>query len=256
MINKMYSISDWILFHIYGWSKFDRRADLKIKKQIIEGNNHKAVFCFPFWLGKSSCYNKIIKMLGDSYTFVLYDYPKEVLSKDAQVSVNYIKRIINDAKCAIEELKKKGITEVTLIGTSFGSDVALKLADSVKVDKVVLNMLDTNFALSSFESPVMSGLKRYYQRQGITLHQLDKLYHFISPEYNLGNLKKYKPKMLIFAARNDIFCTYEELKPLIRKIEDKGVPVEFHLDRMGGHILNLVRHLWFPNRIVEFIREY
>lgn len=252
---KMYSINDWILMHIFGWNKFDRRANLKVTKEIIEGSNHKAVFCFPFWLGKSEYYDKVVKALGDEYTFVLYDYPKEIVSKDTDVSIRYIKKIIKDAKETIGELKKKkGITEITLIGSSFGSDVALKLADSVRVDKVVINMLDTNFVKSTFENPVMGSLKRYYQKQGITLHQLDKLYHFISPEYNIGNLSKYKPQMLIFAARNDIFCSYKELEPLIRKIENKGVAVELHVDYWDGHVLGLLKHLWFPYRIVDFVR--
>lgn len=237
------------------WKEFDRKANLKIRKKIIDNKSDKAVIMFSYWTGTSRIYIPLMTRLGKKYNYILYEYPNEIMSKDAKLSINYIKEILADAAKTIKQLRKDGVKEISLVGSSFGSDLSLKLANSLKVDKIILNMMDRNIAICVFESPVLSLLKNSFMRQGIKLKELDKLYHFISPEYNISHIKKSKVKILIIISKNDIFCNYEEIKPFLDILKKKRVRYTLHKHRFLGHVLSMFYNLSFPGRILRFIKN-
>jgi hypothetical protein len=252
----MKSFVDYILTQHFMWKEFDAKKKFKITKEIIEPEgSKKAIFFFPYWTGKSKIYKKIAKKFPD-YTLIFYDYPNEVMSEDVKVSLKYITEILNDAYNLIKDLRKSGYKEINLIGSSFGANIALKLSTMIEVDKVVLNMLDKNFAQSTFESPALMILKKKLENQGFTLKKLNQIYSFISTDYIVPKIKnRNKIKILIFLSKSDIFCTYDEFKPELKDFNKLKIHYQIKVNRFFGHIVGIYKNLFFNKRIVKFIRN-
>jgi esterase/lipase len=251
----MYSIDDWILTHLFLWKKFDAKAKLKVKKRIVSNKGaDKAIFFFPYWTGKSNLYNGLAKNFKD-YTQVFYDYPKEIMSRNINVSIKYHRELLVDAFNLILDLRKKGFKKIVLVGSSSGSNFALKLATMVRVDKLVLNMLDRNMASGIFTSPAMSLLRKRLEKQGVTLQNLDKIYAFMSTEYLVPTLKKTNTELLIYLSKNDIFCTFDDFKPVISELDKFKINYKLKINRFLGHILSIYKNLFFSKNIVDFIRK-
>lgn len=252
----MWSIDDWLIAKFFMWKKFDARAKLKVSKK-IKGNKEarKAIFFFPYWSGKSDLYNGISKKFEKDYTLVFYDYPKETLSKNVKVSMNYLRTILKDAFNLIIEFRRKGYTEIILFGSSLGSNISLKLATMVKVDKIVLNMLDRTLAIEILKSPALSGLRKKIQGEGLSLKNLEAIYEFISSEKQWEILKKTKTKILLMISKNDIFCNEEEFQPILDKMNSLKLNYTLRVNTIFGHILSIYKNLYFSRKIVKFIRE-
>ena len=169
------SIGDWILTHFFMWNDFDasRKGRVKKKKVSVKGAKQAVIF-YPYWTGKSSFYKGFAKKFPDA-THIFYDYPNEVYSENVDVSLNYILEILSDSVRLIGELRREGIEEIVLVGSSFGSNIAFKLATMIKVEKVVLNMMDRDFANAIFKSPALGLLRKKLEYQGFTLSKLQKL---------------------------------------------------------------------------------
>jgi len=251
----MYSIGDWILTHYFMWNKFDARSDLKITHKVVNGNDDRAIFFFPYWTGDSSAYVSLSNQFPDS-THVFFDYPNQVMSANVKVSLNYIDEIIYEALVIIRELRKKNIKEIILVGSSFGSNIALKLSTLVRVEKVVLNMIDKNYARCIFESPALSILKKKLHKRGFTLVKAKKLYRFISTDYLVPKIKNKKNiHFLIFASDNDIFCPFSEFKSELRVFDKHKIDYILKRNRFFGHIGGIYKNLVFSNRIRDFIED-
>jgi len=237
------------------WKNFDSKKGLKISKEIIERRSDKAIIFFPFWTGNPDIYKNLAKKFPE-YTLVFYDYPNEVLSEDVKLSIGYINEIIKDAENLIISLRKKRYKEIILIGSSFGSNIALKLSTKVNVDKIVLNMVDSDLAKVIFKSPALIILKKKLQKKGFTLKKLDKIYSFISAKNTILKIKNKKDlKILLFLSRNDIFCNIEESKPLIKKLNKSNINYKLKRNFIFGHILGIYKNLIFNKNIVNFIKN-
>jgi esterase/lipase len=252
----MKSISDYILTHLFMWKKFDARKKLKIERIVTnKKKNKKAIMFFPYWTGKSRIYNGFEKKFPD-YTLIFYDYPNEVLSENVKVSTDYFKEIISDAFMMIKDLRKGGYTEITLVGSSIGSNIAIKLATIIDVDKVVLNMIDRTLAKEIFYSAALKILKKKLQKHRFSLEKLDQIYNFISIEDNIKLIKnKIKIKLLVFSSNTDIFCTTEDLKPVFKKLDKEKIHYSLEINRHLGHILGIYYNLIFNKKIVNFIKS-
>jgi len=252
----MKSITDYILTHFFMWQDFDANKRLKIEKEITnKKKNKKAIFFYPYWTGKSTIYKGLAKKFPD-YTLIFYDYPNEVMSEDVDVSRAYLKEILDDSLMKIKQLKKEGYEEITLVGSSLGADIALSLATITEVDKLVLNMLDVNMAQDIFDSSAMIILKTKLKKHGFTREKIRKIYDFISPEFLIEKIKnKKKIKILIFESKTDIFCTVEQLKPILSKLKRNNIHYRLKSNFIFGHILSIYKNLFFSKTIVKFIKE-
>lgn len=239
------------------WNKFDARSNLKVSKKIIESvgkKSRKAIIFFPYWTGSSSLYKNIAKKFPD-YTLVFYDYPNEVMSKNTGVSVKYTKELIDDSVNLIKELKAQKYNKIVLVGSSFGSNIALKISAVIPVERVVLNMIDRNLAKGIFNSPALRMLKYKLESQGITLKKLDKVYSFISTEYTIPKIKSKKTKFLILLSKNDIFCTLGQFGPSIKQLNQYKVNYKLYINKLLGHILSIYKNIYFSKKIVNFIKD-
>lgn len=250
----MKSLSDYILTHFFMWQKFDASKRFKISKEIVKGNEKKAILFFPYWTGSSDIYQKLAKKMPE-YTHIFYDYPNEVYSKNVNVSISYIKEILDDAIRTIKELRTENYSEIILVGSSFGSNIALKLSTMISVEKVILNTLDKNFARSIFDSPAMTILKNKLEKQGLTLQKVEKIYHFISTDFLIKKIKnKNKIKIMIMLSKNDIFCTYNELRTELDEFKKLKIKHHISVNRFFGHIFSIYKNLFFNKKIIDFIK--
>lgn len=250
-----YSITDLILTHFFMWQKFDAKKKFKITKKLIKiKNSKKAIVFFPYWTGKSSIYNKLSEEFPN-HTLVFYDYPNEVMSENVKVSLKYIKDILKDSSKTIKELRKQGIKEITLFGSSFGSNIALKLSTITKIDKLVLNMIDRDIAKVIFNSPAMVILKRKLKKHGFNLKTLDKIYKFISVDYNIKKIKNKNIKILLFLSKKDIFCKLDRLEPILKQMDKLKLDYELKTHKFLGHILGIYKNLVFNKTIIDFIND-
>lgn len=256
--DNMFSIDDWIITQLFMWKKFDARAKLKIKKKIEYPKEKslalkKAVIFFPYWTGESGIYDYLSLRLKD-YTRIYYDYPNEIMSKNINVSLKYLRSILIDAFNLILELRKEGYTEITLVGSSLGSNISLKLASMVKVDKIVLNMIDRSLALEVLKSSAMAPLRKKLEKDGLKLQNLHKIYSFMAVEPLLPNIKKTNAKILLLLSKNDIFCNLSEFQPVLDEMDKLKLDYEVHINKFLGHILSLYRNLFLSRRIIDFIK--
>jgi hypothetical protein len=247
------SITDWLLTHTLMWHDFDAKKRLQVKKQISNWHGKKAIFFFPFWTGKSNIYKSLGSQFPE-YTLIYFDYPNQVFSEDVKVSLNYINEILDTAQDTINDLRRHGYEEIILIGSSFGANIALKLATMTKIDKVILNMIDKNIAQSIYHSSAMTILKNKLLRHGITQNKTDKIYGFISTEYLIDKIKNNDIKILLFLSKHDIFCTLEEFSPVLRKLDRSKFHHEVYINRFLGHILSIYKNVYDNQRIVDFIK--
>jgi esterase/lipase len=237
------------------WKKFDARNKLKVKKQVrIAKNSQKAIFFFPYWTGHSHIYNGIAKSLQD-YTLIFYDYPNEIMSANINVSLAYFRNLLKDAFYTILELREKGYDEIILVGSSLGSNIALKLATMVRVDKLVLNMMDRSLAMEIFTSPAMKILKKRLEKQRLTLQKAELVYKFISAEQILPTLKKTNTKILLYLSKNDIFCSLMQFQPVINRFNELKIDYTLKINRFLGHILSIYKNLFFNRGIIDFIKN-
>jgi esterase/lipase len=252
----MFSIDDWLLTQLFMWKKFDAKAKLKVRRKIVAAKEEtkKAVLFFPYWTGESKIYRFLAHNLKE-YTKVYYDYPKEIMSKNINVSLKYLRTILIDAFNLILELRKKGYNEIVLVGSSLGSNISLKLASMVKVDKIIINMIDRSLALEILKSSAMSMLRKKLQKDGLKLENLHKIYSFMATEPLLDNIKKTNAKILMFLSKNDIFCNLSEFQPVLKKMDKLNIDYELHINKCFGHILSIYKNLFLSRRIVRFIKE-
>lgn len=251
----MPGLDDLILTKLFMWKKFDAKKNLNIAKEIIvKRASKKAILFFPYWTGKSHIYHGLAQKFNE-YTLVFYDYPNQIMSSNLLVSKKYFREILIDAFNLILDFRKKGYNEIILVGSSLGSNISLKLATMVKVDKIVLNMIDKNLALEVFSSPAMSGLRKKLETKGVKYSDLDKIYSFISPQYSLPLLGKTNTKLLIFLSKNDIFCTLDQFSPLIKKLDELKISYRLRINTFLGHILSIYKNLFFSGEIVKFVKE-
>lgn len=252
----MRSIGDRILTRFFMWNKYDRKSTKKITKEIIEcKGSDKAVIYFPYWTGNSKSYKKIAKKLPN-HTHIFYDFPNEVLSKDIKVSLNYLIKLFRNADKSVKLLRKMGYKEITLVGSSLGSNIALKLATLVKVDKIILNTIDRNIALEIFTSPALKKLKSFLTKKEFTYDNLEKIYKFISNKSNLKKIKnKDKIKLLIFISKRDIFCPKEQVMIVIDELNRLNIQYKLKECRFFGHVLCIYKNLFFNKKIIRFIKE-
>ena len=143
-----------------------------------------------------------------------------------------------------------------MVGSSIGADIILNLATIVNVDKLVINMLDVNMAEDIFNSPAMILLKDKLKRHGFSKNKIKKIYDFISPDNLISKIKnKPKIKLLIFESKTDIFCTVEELKPVLVRLDKNKINYKLKTNKFLGHILGIYKNLIFNKAIVNFIKE-
>jgi esterase/lipase len=251
----MFGIDDWILTKFFLWKKFDSRSNLKIKRRIA-GNkkSKKAIFFFPYWTGNSNLYKKLSKDFED-YTHVFYDYPNEIFSRNIRVSNKYNREVLLDAFNLVLSLREKGYTEINAIGSSSGSNFALKLSTMVKLEKVVLNMIDKNMAQGIFESSALKSLRKKLEKKGITQQMVDKAYSFISTDYLLRDIQKSKSKYLVLLSKNDIFCPSKEFEPLLKLMDEKEVDYSLKKNNILGHILGIYWNIFVSKKIQKFILD-
>ncbi|MBD3253070.1 hypothetical protein GF386_05025 [Candidatus Pacearchaeota archaeon] len=235
------------------WKKFDARKKLRITKKTIKGSNKKAIIFFPYWTGKSSIYEKLSKQFPE-HTLVFYNYPNEVMSEDVKVSLNYINQLLKDSSKLIRNLRKKGIKEITLFGSSFGSNIALKLSTMIIVDKLILNMMDRDIAKVIFTSPALVILRTKLIKKGFNLDKLDKIYEFLSLDYNIKKIKNKKMKILIFLSKTDIFCRVDDFKSIFKKMDKMKLNYQLKINRFLGHIPGIYKNIK-NHKVIDFIED-
>lgn len=251
----MKSIGDIILTHFFMWEKFDTRKTLKIKKKIIDSpKSKKAIIFYPYWTGKSDIYTRFAEEFQD-YTQVFYDYPNEVMSRDVKVSLKYIDEILIDSIKTIKDLKKSGVKEIILFGSSFGSTISLKLSTMIKVDKLIMNMVDRNLANVIFTSPALTILKQKLKMNGFTLKKLNKIYKPLSFDHSIKRLKNKKIKIYLLISKTDIFCNAKRFVPVISLMDKLKLNYKVKTNQFFGHISSIHKNIAFEKSIKTFIKE-
>jgi len=250
----MKSISDYILTHNFMWKQFDakRRLTVTHKKEEVAGAT-KAILFFPYWTGNSGLYKRFARQFPN-HTKVYFDYPNEVVSANIATSIGYIKRIVYEANIVIRNLRRKGIQEITLFGSSFGSNIALKLATMTKIDKVILNTIDKNYVHAMMNSPALIVLRKKLLRAGFTIKKLDAIYKFISTDYLVPKIKNEEHvQLLICTSNTDIFCPHKEFEDEIRELDKRKISYELVRSRVIGHILSIYWNVYLNKKVRRFI---
>jgi hypothetical protein len=160
----------------------------------------------------------------------------------------------------LTEKMKKGISPGKVLLMSWFRDFSA--FDLDRRENQILNFpifiahkLRRKAVFPALDSPAMTILKNKLEKQGLTLKKVKKIYQFISTDYLIKKIKnKNKIKVMIILSKNDIFCTYDELRTELNEFKKLKIKHTIKVNRFFGHILSIYKNLLFNKKIVDFIK--
>ena len=148
----------------------------------------------------------------------------------------------------MKNLKKGGIKQFTVIGTSVGSMVAIKTANhEPAVKKLILNTPGNCQAEIIWSSIRLRYIKKYLEKQGMSITKLKKLWEEMLPENNLDKLKG--KELFINLSRADLVVPYANGQKLVGKMREIGLNPTVMENNNLGHYLTILKYYFSPNII-------
>ena len=209
-------------------------------------NNRKVVFLLAGWsmtMWQMWLFSKILAWNG--YFCITYAYDLQLLSPNVEETLDNCRKVKKDILQRLRQLQEAGYNSFCVFGTSFGSLLALMIANSSSaVSKIVLNLAGADLAeiVWSWDT-VVKGFKSDLQRQNITLPELKSSWKMLNAIYNSTNLQG--KKILLYRSQGDELIPYEQGLKLIeyykeRKYHFKVITIRW-LNHMLAFFFNLLR---------------
>lgn len=187
------------------------------------------------WKGKQWMYWPFSQILSiNGYHCITYTYDPIILSADIYLSAHLIKHIAHHICLQINQLKKQGINEFSVFGTSLGSVISLVAANqSADISKIILNTTgsDISEAVWSWDH-VVPDFKLSLLAKGITLTQLKQAWKDINPQHNLAHL--HNKKLLIYLSSKDELIPWQLGQNLVSRLDHLG----YHYQLITNHSLS------------------
>jgi hypothetical protein len=217
-------------------------------------HNKKIVFLLTGWKNTTGQYLPFSHILrSKGYCCITYEYEKHVLSPDAKKTKKELLGIKKDILRKISELKKEGITDFSVFGTSLGSQVALMVANNSKdVSKIILNLSGADLAEVVWSwNYTEQGFKEKLLKNLYTLLKLKLSWRVVSPINNINKLKD--KKILFYCAKNDEVIPYIQAKKLAEAIKKRGYDCRVVVNKRSGHFGTALTNLLNYPRYIKFL---
>lgn len=227
------------------------------KYHVIEmgKNNKKVIFLLAGWYNKPWMFWLFSQILShNGWYCITYTYDGDVFSPNTKATSNYLCDIRDEVLLRINKLKNNGYMDFSVFGTSLGSIVALMVANqSPDITRVILNTtgVDVSEAVWGWEKENVS-FKQELLNQNLTLGELKRLWHEITPASNFNKLKN--KKLLIYLSLRDEVIPFDLGERLVKEFEKRRYDYTLvtntrlkHFYAGAYNLLNAGRYLTFLN---------
>lgn len=223
---------------------------VKFRSKNFGQPSKRVVFLLTGWPTRIWEYFLVTSSLAkNNYFCIAYEYDKEILTEFDNVDKN-IQLVVTNVLHKIKRLKKKGVVEFSLFGTSFGAVIALEIArKSNDIKKVVLNLptahiTDILTSKSILVRPLMKVINSY--KPSTKNEQLQ-------PINNLMGLKS--KKVLIYLAKKDQIVPYDKAKRLVDEMEKLKINHQVILNKYLTHYLAASKNHLVSSQYLQFLNK-
>lgn len=186
----------------------------------------RTVLLLAGWKTKAWMYHPVATLLA-SYGFrtLTYTYDDIVLSPDTSGTVKHLTGICDDILEKIRNLKKEGIRDINIFGTSLGTVIGLMAANrSPDVKRIILNSTGADFAATVWGwDSCKPKFKQALVEQKLTLQKLQNIWKCISPIKNIHSLTG--KRILLYLSPGDEVIPYRFGDQLARALHTKRYDV-------------------------------
>lgn len=253
IVEYMFGLIDSILIRMYLERRHEETKDLGITKTIVGSEKtDKLVIFFPYWTGRSKVYESIGQKLKDS-TLVYYEYPSTIVSCDIPNSIKQFDMIVNDALNLIYDYAPK---KLIIIGSSFGSSIAVKLSTKVNVDKLILLTFGSSIAKTIERNKILQKLLGFDSKHKLSFSKIEKAFKPYSIEGTIKHMKNPDTSVMTFSSVHDFFFPYMQYRPVLKWLkENTSIYSKISEEILFGHLLTIHRHLLFNKQIIDFVNS-
>lgn len=235
---------------------FDILVLMHIYHKAYGEKNKRVIFLLTGWHTRLWMYHPFSKILEtNGFYCITYAYNNDILSPNTQQTVENFTKVRDDVLQKIEELKRDGLSNFSVFGTSLGSLIAIMIAHkSSDVSKIILNTTTIDGARTVWSwDHVKTYFKKDLIRQHFTLEKLQKVWASISPEHNIDNLKR--KKFLIFLSKKDQIMPYSLGRELVEKLEEYHYECKVIRNKHWGHALTCYYNLINSKVYLKFLNQ-
>lgn len=182
-------------------------------------------------------------------SYLIYIFNPKILSDDAGQTKKYFQEIKNKVVKDINSLDKKyKFKKIVITGISLGCVNASMVANSCKkINEIYLFDPGNCLAESMWKGKNTQNLRKSYEKQGIDLKKLKKLWEDLAPENNLDNFKG--KKVHVFLAKKDEIIPYSTGKKLVEEMKKLKEKFTLKVDIHHGHYYTIMKEMIFPEDI-------
>ncbi len=215
-------------------------------------NSTTLLICLPAW-GQNLTEWKNLKKWAErsGVSFLGYEFPREILSDNYQLTEKVFSKISELVKKDISELKSKnGFKRCILVGISLGSSYgSMVYKGNSNITDVILVCPGNNLALNMWNGCRTQHLRKSYEKQDITLEELKNSWRELASE---NNMPAPGTKIIILYGKNDKVIRYSESSILAKVLESANLKTcvkNYHL----GHYLLILYFILFPEKTLKEI---
>ncbi len=206
----------------------------------------------PTWANTIQYLGKLKKEVRASNGSLLaYDFPREILSDDAELTRNCFVNVTERVRKDIAGLKQKHhFTKCVIIGKSLGTVYATMIADNnPDIDEILLITTANCLAEAMWTGCRTQHLRKSYEQQGIDLKTLKRLWEELAPENHIGFKDK---KVSVYLSETDKVILPELGVLLVEKMRKSGLNPTMKENRYLGHYLTLMTFYRQPRKFLNF----
>jgi len=149
-----------------------------------------------------------------------------------------------------EDVNKRRVDEdferVNLIGISLGSAALSLTASKLDTFTRVTNVVPgSNLAQCMWNGIRTQGIRESFERQGITLDELDKAWTTLGPSYHAPIMEGKEVNVRL--SLNDGFVPTEYGEEYVAALQEAGANVSVQRSRLG-HAMNIIKFCLVPSR--------
>ncbi|MFA6017475.1 MAG: prolyl oligopeptidase family serine peptidase [Patescibacteria group bacterium] len=227
------------------------------RKKVFGSNNRKIVFILTGWKTKIWHFGFVANILKrNGFQSIVYEYDKKILSSNTKETVKYLNEVKLDVINTINILKKRGIKDFNLFGTSLGTMLSLMVSDEIKdIKKIILNLTGADLAeiVWSWDKVSDTMIKRNLIKQKINLNKLKQLWYDLAP---INNLKMIgNQKLLIYLSETDEIIPYLQGTKLTNKLQQMNINFKLFTNNRSNHffsgLINLLNYKKYLNFLLN-----
>ena len=205
---------------------------------------------FPPWHGKFN-YDILLrrKILHNNSSCLEYEFSSKILSADYKSTQHFFEKI-RDSSCKdIEELRHKhGFHSVHLIAFSLGTVNAMMVGNRMPyVNKMILHNPGDSLAGSLWHGIRTQNIKKGFEKQGLSLSNLESRWQGLAPAKNVDKLKGKEVHVIL--SQKDSIIPYEHGLKLVKSLKKNKVKMKVKEKKHSGHYISIMLDFLFPEDI-------